>query len=605
VRAESDIDRPERLQSKSLKLGNTFFQEMTNVVKINLNRILRYTATVATMVGLLVGATVLQAQTAKPVLVVSLPSTSELLANIDFLGSLGGQPGASQMVNGMLMGMTQGQGLKGLDQSRPLSLAIGIAPDGQFTPVAYIPVSSTKDLIDTLTKLHAVASVEDENGVLKVSVAGGQELFVHDQNGWAIVTQAKDALLPTDDPMKLIKGLNPDYDIAVRIMLQNVPEEKKKSAIEQFRGFMEFAAAQQRQQAGDNPLATLNEKNLEQQVATIERLLKEADQITIGWKIDRGAKDTYLDFGVTAVPGSHLDQELKQMADIRTNFAGFIMPEAAVTLSFCGKNSQENIDQTLTTLDQLKGRADDAIDKDQDLANDKRDSVKKVLAQFIDVAESTVKSGTSDGGAVVQLGAGKIQAAAGGFVSDGAALEKAVKDLITLAQGEPDFQSHATVKLDLETYKNVKFHQITVKLPDEAGEDAKKVFGDSVDVYFGAGPTSAYFAAGKGSLDLVKSVIDRSAADPNKAVQPVQMSIALSPIADFVGSMSEQNAEHAEVIKKALSETPGKDHVTLNAHIVPNGMSYRFELQEGVLKAIGVAAMAGRGAHPAGHGPNR
>jgi hypothetical protein len=571
------------------------------VIKILLNKIIHRATMCGMLVVLLVGATVAQAQTSKPVLVVSLPSMSELLANIDFLGSLGGQPGASQMVNGMLMGMTQGQGLKGLDQSRPLSLAVGVGADGQFTPVAYIPVSSTKDLTDTLEKLHVVGPAQDDGGVTKLTAPGGQELFVRDQNGWAIVTQAKDSALPTDDPMKLLTGLNPDYDIAVRVMLQNVPEEKKKSAIEQFRGFMEFAAAQQRQQAGDNPLATLNEKNLEQQVAAIERLLNEADQITIGWKIDRAAKNTYLDFGVTAVPGSQLDKELKQMAEVRTNFAGFIMPDAAMTLNFCAKNSQENIDQTLTTLDQLKTKANDAIDKDQDLADDKRDSVKKVLAQFIDVIENTVKSGTSDGGAVVQLGAGKCQAAAGGFVSDGPALEKAVKDLITLAQGEPQFKSQTTVKLDLETYKNVKFHEITVKLPDEAGDDAKKIFGDTVDVYIGAGPTSAYVAAGKGSLDLVKSIIDRSTADPNKAVPPVQMSIALTPIADFVGSINEQNAAHAEVIKNALNGAPGKDHVTVNARMISNGISYRIELQEGVLKAIGAAAMAGKG----GGGPKQ
>jgi hypothetical protein len=569
---------------------------MTNVSNLHLNKILRCATTFAVVGVLLVASAVAQAQTAKSVLVVSLPSMSELLANIDFIGALGGKPGASQMANGMIMGMTQGQGLKGLDQARPLSLAIGVGPDGQFAPAAYIPVTSTKDLIETLSKLRVVTSSEDDGGVLKVTAANGQDVFVRDQNGWAIVTQAKDAPLATDDPMKLLTGLNPDYDIAVRVMLQNVPEDKKKSAIEQFRGFMEFAAAQQKQQAGDNPLSELNEKNMEQQIATIERLLKEADQITIGWKIDRGAKDTYLDFGVTAVPGSQLANELAQMANVHTNYAGFIMPDSAVTMSFCGKNSQENIDQTLATLEQLKAKGSDAIDKDQDIPDNKRDSVKKVLNEFLDVAESTVKSGTSDGGAVVQMGAGKFQAAAGGFVSDGAALEKAVKDLLALAKDEPEFQSHATVKEDLETYKNIKFHQITVKLPEEAGDDAKKIFGDSVDVYFGTGPTSVYIAAGKGSLDLTKSVIDRSAAEPNKAVQPMQMSIALTPIADFVGSINEQNAEHAEAFKKVLAEAPGKDHVTVNAKIISNGMSYRIKLEEGVLKAIGAtAAMAGEG----------
>jgi hypothetical protein len=562
----------------------------------------RRIAVVALSALLLLGATVAQAQTAKPVAVLSLPSVDELLKNVDFLGGLGGQPGASGMLNGMIQIYTQGQGLKGLDQSKPLGLVVCIADDGSFAPSVFIPVTNAKDLVGVLAKMNVIGPPQDDGGVMKLTAPNGMDLFVREQNGWAYVSQAKDTPLPADDPMKLMSGINPDYDLGVRILLQNVPEEKKKALCEQFRGFMEFAAATQQQQGGDNPFSALSQKNLEQQVAAIERLLKEADQITFGWKIDRAAKDTYFDFSVTAVPGSQLDQCMKDMASGTTNFAGFIMPDSAINLNFSAKNSQENIDQTLTTLEQLKTKAEDSIDKDGSLPNDKRDGVKQVLQEFIDVAENTVKAGKSDGGAVVQMGAGKFQAAGGGFVADGPALEKAIKDVLNLAQGEPEFQSQVTEKLDLETYKDVHFHQISVKLPDEAGEDAKKIFGDSVDVYFGDGPQSAYLAAGKGSLDLVKKVIDQSASQPNKAVPPVQLSIALTPIADFAGSVDEDSAASAGMFSQALSQSPGKDHITLNARPMSNGVTYRLMVEEGVLKAIGAMA-AGHGAGPHGaHG---
>ncbi len=58
---------------------------MTNVSKLHLNKILRYATTFAVVAVLLVASAVAQAQTSKPVLVVSLPSINELLANIDFL----------------------------------------------------------------------------------------------------------------------------------------------------------------------------------------------------------------------------------------------------------------------------------------------------------------------------------------------------------------------------------------------------------------------------------------------------------------------------------------------------------------------------------------
>ncbi|HZZ26674.1 MAG TPA: hypothetical protein VFE46_01600 [Pirellulales bacterium] len=553
----------------------------------------RCISAVAMSAILLSGAIAAQAQTAKPVLVMSLPSVSDLLANADFIGQFAGQPNASMMLNAMIQGYTQGKGLKGLDQSKPLGFEIGIADDGSFAPAVMIPVTSAKDLTDTLTMMQLIPPAQEEGGVLKVSAPNGMELFVREQNGWAYVTQTKDAPLPSDDPMKLMTGINPDYDLGIRLMLQNVPEETKKSAIEKFRGFMEIAAMAQQQQ-GDNPFSALSQKNLEQQVEAIERLLKEANQITIGWKIDRAAKDTYLDFSVTAVPGSELDKQMKEMTTGTTNYAGFLMPNAAMTVNFCGKNSQENIDQSLSMLEHLKTKAEEALDKDQDIPNDKRAGVKQVLQEFMDVAENTVKVGKSDGGAVVQMDAGKFQAAFGGFVADGPALEKAVKDVITLGKGDPQFDEHVTVKLDLETYKNVHFHQITLKLPD-IGEDAKKIFGDSLDVYFGAGPSSTYVAAGKGSLDLVKSIIDRSAAEPNKAVPPMQMSIGLTPIANFVGSVDPDSAADAAAFSQSLSQTPGKDHITINAHSIADGMTYRFTVEEGVLKAIGALAIGSQG----------
>ena len=57
---------------------------------------------------LLAGAAMAHAQAAKPVLVISIPSYNDLLANVDFLGQLAGQPGAAQQVDGMVGFMARG-----------------------------------------------------------------------------------------------------------------------------------------------------------------------------------------------------------------------------------------------------------------------------------------------------------------------------------------------------------------------------------------------------------------------------------------------------------------------------------------------------------------
>ena len=543
---------------------------------------------------LLAGAAAARVQASKPVLVVSVPSYNDILANADFLGKLAGQPAAAQQMDGMVGLMAQG--LKGLDRTKPIGLVVS-SDDSGFTPLVFVPTTNLKDLMQSLPQVPA----QEDGGGFKVMAPMG-ELFIREQNGWAYVTQSKDVALPAD-PMQWLGGLKPEYDLALRVYLQNVPADKKKAGIDMFRMFMDQAAAMQRQQGGDNPLTTLSQKNMQEQMKAIERLLNEADQLTIGWKLDRQAKNTHLDFTITATPNSQLAQEIKQAGDAKTNFAGFLMPEAAATLNFCAKSSPDSIAQTKATLEQIRLRADQQIDNDTNLPDDKtRAAVKDVLKQLLDVVEKTVETGKSDGGGVLLLGPNKFQAVVGGYVADGAALESAVKKLIGMAQAEQEFQKVATVKLDAESYKDIRFHQVSVKLPDDADENCRKVFGDTVEIYFGAGKECVYSALGKGSMDLVKAVIDQSAAQPNKAVPPVQLSVAMGPIFDFASSMDPTNPQLSDIVK-AISNMKGKDRILMNGRMIPNGVTYRLELEEGVLDVIGAAIQSSMHHMAPGPGP--
>ena len=58
----------------------------------------------------------------KPLAVVVFSSYDELMKDVDFLGSLGGQPQASQMIDQMLQMFTQNKGLAGLDKSKPIGV---------------------------------------------------------------------------------------------------------------------------------------------------------------------------------------------------------------------------------------------------------------------------------------------------------------------------------------------------------------------------------------------------------------------------------------------------------------------------------------------------
>jgi hypothetical protein len=237
----------------------------------------------------------------------------------------------------------------------------------------------------------------------------------------------------------------------------------------------------------------------------------------------------------------------------------------------------------------------ETVEKDSDLPSDEaRQSVKTAINQLFDVADATIKTGKTDVGVAVNLAPEKLQLAVGGMVADGSKLEKAVKDLIELAKGEPDFQDKVSVKLDFETYKGIRFHQAKVKLPDE---DAQKVFGETLDVYLGVSDKAAYLAAGKDSLAFVKSIIDGSAAQAGKQVLPMDLSVSLVQILEFANSV--KPGQRTATLVEQAQKLKGKDHILVTAKPVANGVQGRLEIEDGVLEAIGIMAKSGG---PAGAG---
>jgi hypothetical protein len=110
----------------------------------------------------------------------------------------------------------------------------------------------------------------------------------------------------------------------------------------------------------------------------------------------------------------------------------------------------------------------------------------------------------------------------------------------------------------------------------------------------GIGEQSVYFAFGKNCLDALKQVIDTSHANPNKSIAPMEMTISLSQIMKVATAFAkEKDKGQLEMISSMLEgESSGRDHVRLVLQPVAGGLRYRLEAEEGVLRAIGMSAMA-------------
>jgi hypothetical protein len=146
------------------------------------------------------------------------------------------------------------------------------------------------------------------------------------------------------------------------------------------------------------------------------------------------------------------------------------------------------------------------------------------------------------------------------------------------------------VKLNAAEFKGVKLHTISIPIPENVPERAKHVsmIGEKLEIVIGTGKQSVYVAVGRDPLKAIKDVIESSAGSTSTGtLPPVEISVSLDSIAQFVAAVGEDQAKPmAAALAEELKASPGRDHLTFVAHPVPQGVTYRLELEEGALKAL-------------------
>lgn len=517
-----------------------------------------------------------RAQSLKPVAVVSFASVKENLADVGYLTRAAGMEDAGKSAMFFANAMTAG-----IDKERPSGLYV-VPQSGDFHAVAFIPVSDLKVLLEVQKEILGEPK-DVGNGILEVGK--GRTAYIKEQAGWAFAAESKEHLtnLPAD-PVAVLGDLPKKYNFAAKVMVQNIPEELRRTVIDELKLGIERGLDSPGLRQGN-----VNREQAQQLVRTylglIERMIAEADQAFIGLGIDEAAKRTVLDLGFAAKDGTMLARQLALQADVKTQFAGFLLPDAAVTFSGVSKASKEFLEQYGQAMKFPREMWMKQIDDSPDFPAEKRDAAKKVMGQLFDVLEKTQQSGKSDAGAALVLLPKSIAFAMGFYVVDGPALEKALKDAVDLAKGQPDFPQ---VQFNAGTHGDVKLHRLTAPVPAHETE-MRELIGEKLEIIVGIGPTSIYIAGGKDAEALLKKAIDRSAAEPDKAVPPGQVNVSLLPIMKFAKSVDENPIVHSIV---STLEQVGNDKITIVNTPGQRSTTTRVEIQEGVINAVGEAAKA-------------
>jgi hypothetical protein len=136
----------------------------------------------------------------------------------------------------------------------------------------------------------------------------------------------------------------------------------------------------------------------------------------------------------------------------------------------------------------------------------------------------------------------------------------------------------------------VKLHTITIPIGPETKDRDKvvRMFGDAIHVVVGVGSDTAYIAAGRDAMEAIKKAITSGASAGGKSVPPVDVSVDAQKVAAFmvVNGEKKDRAKMKEVAEE-LKKSPDKDSITWVAKSIPQGVQYRLEIQQGLLRTAG------------------
>lgn len=534
-------------------------------------------------VTLLLGASALaHAEGAqKPLLTVAFSGYDKLFANIGVIGGLSGNPDVGKGLEMMLKMMTQGKGLVGLDTQQPWGLVVR-ADGEQFAGCGFVPVTDLKQLMDLAKGMPQFSkAIELKGGVYEVR-AGGQTLFVKQKGKWALVSDKRKNLAKApSNPLKTLGDLPQRYDLAVRVSVTSLPKMYRQQMLAALIAGTEVGMQQLSGESEEEYALRLNvAKQMVQQVTT---LVNELDNVLLGWNVDAKTKTTYLDLEWTAQPGTKLADQFAEIKPGKTNFAGLMLPGAAVTASTVGTLTDAQVVQARGGLAALRSSVTKELEN-QGLSKAEVKLAKQLLGDLIDVVEKTIDGKKTDGAVALMLDPAAVTVLAGVAIADGAKLEKTFQRLAK--EIKKSDQAAGTISVKDETYEGIRLHTLTG--PTLASTMVPLV-GETTEAVIGIADDKVLFSAGRDAVKTLKKAIDRCKTNTGKEVPPMEIRIAVKPIAKFLAEVGEdrQVKATAAMVAGILDKSGDKDHIIVTTQPIPQGVRLRLEVEEGLLKALG------------------
>jgi hypothetical protein len=515
-----------------------------------------------------------------PVAIVSIAPLDRMIKDAKYLIRACNVPEFGGVATTMASYYTQG-----LDQNKPLGVAISL--DGQMpVGMVFLPLSDREKFFETLAGI-GIEPDDLGDGLFEID-ANGQTLYAKDAGGWLYIAQSEEALSSVPaNPAALLGELPKNYNIAIKANIQSLPPDLRDMAASQMKiGFDNTLNEQSGQTDEEIEIAR---KAGEAQIAQIEELMRDTDQLILGFGIDSMGQKIYLDGAGKFLPDTKLAKQSDAMASLTSDYTAFKLAGSSAnfraTSQITTEADKEVAKQNVrNSMQQAEKSLDDA-----NISDDSKALLVDLMSTLEKLLSDTIDEGTFDGASSLSVADSSLRVLVGGRIADGRALETELQKLV---KGLPASQFTPTAEFGYETYKGITLHRLSVPVKI-ADPNARKVFGDELKVTIGTAD-KAFFVAldptGDGSL---KSAIDNMASAKAVKASPFNGVIQFAPLLEFAQAIMPNPILDTAV--DAMKDYADLDKVQVMATAIPRGGVYRLSIDEGVLRAGGTTAKLGAG----------
>ncbi len=510
------------------------------------------------------------------VVVVALNAIDSLLPNIQHVARMvGAGAGAG------ILSTTINQFAGGLDRTRPFGVFVNLDESGQPDPIGCLPIADLEQFFDQLSPFGEPNDLG--GGLYEFSV--GNTIYAKKIGKWLYVAKSEDSLSDIEENMgDLLPKMIQKYDVRIQVNPQNIPDELVEFFMSQMQAGLDQGMAAQRGNL-DAADAESAKETSEQMMAQFQEGIEGTEKLVIGLAVNKSEKRTVLDFGTQFVADSKYAKQIEKMNGSKTTVSGIPQDSSMMALQTFQLVAPEEIAQLEKTLDVSLKTAFKSIDEGaKNPASAAK--AKELIEKAVDILIESAKLGKMESAFDVSVESA-LNIVASVSVADGSKIEALAREI-----SDELAKEKVPVQLKINSGKHAGFnlHSVSIALPPDAAEAAKKIFGSSVTMAIATGPKALHIAVGKNCDASVKSAIDRAAAKPTAPAEMVKMRLGLSPLLNYIQSI--QPTPISEAMLSAASA--GNDRILLDSKTIERGVVVRLSLEDGVMKAIAEGVKAGQ-----------